>query len=201
MGVYDNAKTTSPTINSTTTAVAKNRSTAKSPIWCGLNPHHDDHGKSICSFDRDGSATTPTQQQARTQIMLSSQIDEHERREVLRNDARVKQGTTMHAFSEADAAIAQGRFTQVSAATVVGSTPNPASAYPACSPALAVKLPDEEPLGYRIDAMPEREILEPFPAQGNSGDAAIAPSTNPTAPGLMSERAASPPLSRTFRRF
>jgi hypothetical protein len=124
--------------------------------------------------------------------MLSSQEEMAMRREVQRNDQLVRQATTMHTFADADAAIAQGRFTQVNAANVIGSKANVAASYPACSPALAVQLPDVMPLGYRIDD------LEPCSAQGNSGDAAVVPSTVHS-PGLMSERAASP-LSR-LRRF
>jgi hypothetical protein len=70
----------------------------------------------------------------------------------MRNDARVReQGTTMHAFSEADAATPRGRYPQDTA--VVGSKADIAGAYGACSPALAVQLPDELPLGYSVDEL------------------------------------------------
>lgn len=76
--------------------------------------------------------------------MLENQIDQHERRAVMRNEQRVReeqqrvfaqdqslpcQATTMHTFAQADAQTPRGRFTQVDAATVVGA--NPIIDYPA----------------------------------------------------------------------
>jgi hypothetical protein len=81
--------------------------------------------------------------------MLSSQEDQHERRETLRNDLKVrreqeesrrtfapdqslpKQATTFHQHAIADADTPRGRFSAVSAAYVVGSTAVPA--YPAAA--------------------------------------------------------------------
>ena len=71
--------------------------------------------------------------------MLSRQEEEAERRATLENDRRVReqqaQATTMHQRAVADASIETGRFTAVNAAHVVGSTPTPASQYPAASAA------------------------------------------------------------------
>ena len=99
--------------------------------------------------------------------MLSRQEEERERRAVLQNDQLVqaerrrvfapnlpRQSSTLHQHAIADADTPRGRFSAVSAAYVVGSTPTPATAYPAAS---AHPVPDEPPLGYRIDAMPDLE--------------------------------------------
>jgi hypothetical protein len=86
--------------------------------------------------------------------MLSSQIDQEERKRVLDNDTRVReQGGTFHQHAVADASTPRGRFDQVNSAYVVGSKPDVAGAYPAASSAHQVQLPDEEPTGYRIDQM------------------------------------------------
>jgi len=65
--------------------------------------------------------------------MLSSQIDQEERRRVLENDRRVRdqQGSTFHQFAQADAQI-PGRFAAFSA-TVVGSNAGIASSHPPAS--------------------------------------------------------------------
>jgi hypothetical protein len=98
--------------------------------------------------------------------MLENQIDQHERREVQRNDQLVKEqtGTFMsHTHSELG-----GRFSVAQASPyVIGTTavpiyPQAAFQHDPCGP--------EPGLGFRIDAM---EPLEPCSAQGNSGDADV----------------------------
>jgi len=117
--------------------------------------------------------------------MLESQIDQHERKRVLENDRKVREGGTMHAHALADAETPRGRFSAISNAYVVGSKPMIASSYPACSPALAVQLPDEPPLGLDNPALLEPSVLAE--AQGNSSGA-VAPSVpldvERTAPSL-----------------
>jgi hypothetical protein len=137
--------------------------------------------------------------------MLSSQEEQIVRRRVFAQDQSLpNQASTFHQHALADAQTPRGRFSAVDAATVVGSKPEVACAYPAASAHQRDPCGQEPPLGFSVEAMPEHETLEQFssflPAQGNSGDAAVAPSTTPS-PGLMSEHAASPPLSRTYRRF
>jgi len=102
--------------------------------------------------------------------MLESQIDQHERREVQRNDQLVRrqQGGTFHQHAVADAATPHGRFTQVNAATVVGATAVPQ--YPAASSAHQIQLPDEPPLGL------DNPALEPVASPS-------AQATGPTSDG------------------
>jgi hypothetical protein len=79
--------------------------------------------------------------------MLESQIDREERKRVLDNDRRVREqgGTFMsHTHSEMG-----GRFTQVGAAHIVGSTPIPA--YPAAAAHQHDPVGQEPPLSYRIN--------------------------------------------------
>jgi hypothetical protein len=129
--------------------------------------------------------------------MLSSQEEQHDRREVQRNDLRVRQqqqeqGSTFLAQTHNDTG---GRFSAVGAAHVIGSTPVPQ--YPAASaPFQSDPVPNEEPTGYRIDAL---EPLELPVAQGNSGEPASDPAPSPP-PGDV-ERHVGSPLSRTYRRY
>ena len=116
--------------------------------------------------------------------MLESQIDQQERKRVLDNDRRVREQTGTY-LSHTHDDIHQGRFAAMGPAYVVGSKPTIASSYPACSPALAVQLPDEPPLGLDNPALLEPSVLAE--AQGNSSGA-VAPSVpldvERTAPSL-----------------
>jgi hypothetical protein len=128
--------------------------------------------------------------------MLESQIDQHERREVQRNDQLVRQqqqlGGTMQAFAEADASTPLGRFTQVNAATVVGSTAVPQ--YPAAAAHHADPCGPEPPLGYAIDATPSDEALASVKVVEAQGGPADAPFSHVEQAG--------PSLSRTgYRRY
>src|SRR6516162_10947870 len=118
--------------------------------------------------------------------MLSKQEEEQERREVLENDRKVleQRGSTYHQHGVAQAdEINQGRFAATGAPRVVGSTPNPASQYPAASAAHQTELPPEQPLGYSVDDMPGLENptgdafsgLSPPVATGGAADAPSAP--------------------------
>jgi len=124
--------------------------------------------------------------------MLSSQEEQEDRRRTMRNDARVReQGGTFHAHALADAETPRGRFSAVSAAYVVGSKPDVASAYTAAGAHQADPCGTEPALGYDINSLGPSVLAE---AQV-TGDAVVAPSTN-VSPGLMSECTASP-LSQT----
>jgi hypothetical protein len=92
--------------------------------------------------------------------MLSKQEEDLERREVFENDRKLReaeqrakdQSGTFLSHTHIDDA--GGRFTAVNAATVIGSGPGVAAAYPAASAAHQTALPDEPLTGYRIDEMP-----------------------------------------------
>jgi hypothetical protein len=95
--------------------------------------------------------------------MLSSQEDQHERREVQHNDQLVRQqqqeqtGSTFHQHAQASANdLAGGRWSGQGAAFVVGSTPQ--VNYPAAGPHQSDPVGQEPALGYRIND------LEPAPA-------------------------------------
>ena len=104
--------------------------------------------------------------------MIDDSISQAEKRSVLHNDAR-EQSNTMHGRAMADSSIETGRFTAVNAAHVVGS--EAAVKYPACSPALAVQLPDEPPLGFDNPALDETSAVSPSAAEDTGG----APSAPP----------------------
>jgi hypothetical protein len=80
--------------------------------------------------------------------MLSSQQDQHDRKEVLENDRRVReQGSTYLAHTHDDEG---GRWAKPS--MVVGTTPTPQ--YPGAAPAWAHDPSGvEPPLNYQIDAL------------------------------------------------
>jgi hypothetical protein len=132
-----------------------------------------------------------------------------ERRRVLANDVRVREqsrsgdtGTYLsHTHSELG-----GRFAVTDHQTITGVVSPAPPPLPANSPWHGRDpVPDEPPLGYRIDAMPE---LEPPPIVASSSpsvDAAQATDDPAPAPsggsgpatlgGLVSERAGSSPFS------
>lgn len=107
--------------------------------------------------------------------MLSSQLDQLDRKEVLENDKRLreqeesrrvfaqdqslpKQATTFHQFAQADAQMPRGRFSAVDVQTVVGANPIPN--YPAAAAHQRDPCGQEPPLGYRIDDL---EVSFPSP--------------------------------------
>ena len=125
-------------------------------------------------------------------LMLSRQEEDRERREVLHNDALVRQqreqgsrvyapdqskpnpGTTLHQAAINDADIPLGRFSAISAAVVVGSKADVAGAYPAASAHQHDPVGPEPPLGYAIDAMP---ALEASADEPQATDPTSAPSS------------------------
>src|SRR5262245_7087545 len=138
--------------------------------------------------------------------MLSKHEDQHERRETLRNDLSVRQqeqGSTMHAHAQADAETPRGRFSAVSAATVIGSKSDVAGAYPAAAAAHQTEVPPEPPLGYRIDAMEPLGLSPSAEAQGNSPNPASGEVVPFSASLDVEQRGAGlgPFSSHAFRRF
>jgi hypothetical protein len=111
-----------------------------------------------------------------------------------------EQGASFHQFAEADATIPLGRFTQVNAATVIGSTALPQ--YPAAAAHQRDPVPKEEPLGYRIDDLNPSDPVElsSFTQQETPNPAsAVAPSASLD---VEQRGAGLDPLSRrAFRRF
>jgi hypothetical protein len=126
--------------------------------------------------------------------MLSRQEEMAERQRVFDQDQSVpRQATTLHQHALADAATPRGRFSAVETATVIGSKPDAASAYPAASAAHQTQLPDEPPL----DDNPALEVASLVSTPQATPTSDVAPS----AP-LDVERAELGSLSqRTYRRF
>lgn len=130
--------------------------------------------------------------------MLSKQAEQLERREVLENDLR-EQCSSFSQFAQSEAAEARGRFTAHEKSTVIGSTPTPASAYPAAF-LQHDPVPDEPALGVDINA------LEPVGQPHELKASSLGPSL--PAKALPSPSSQAPPLaneglgfsSRTYRR-
>ena len=136
--------------------------------------------------------------------------DQNERRRVLLNDARVREqsrngdsGTYLsHTHSEVG-----GRFAVTEHQTITGVVSPAPPPLPANSPWHGSDpVPDESPLGYRIDAMPGDELDEsptgvpPVSPPVAADDPADAPSSDggpaTSSGGLVSERAGSSPFSQ-----
>src|SRR6516165_9347931 len=110
--------------------------------------------------------------------------DQNERRRVLLNDARVREqsrngdtGTYLsHTHSELG-----GRFAVTNHQTITGVVSPAPPPLPSNSPWHgADPVPDEPPLGYRIDAMPELETSTGVPSISSpvaTDDPAVAPSS------------------------
>jgi hypothetical protein len=115
------------------------------------------------------------------------EVSQAEKRRIIEDEA----ANTMHGRAQAEANIEQGRFTQVTAATVIGSKSGVASAYPAASSAHQTQLPDEPPTGYAIDEMAP---LDPVPEQGvktsEARDHGGAPSSH--SPGVVAPPPSTP---------
>jgi hypothetical protein len=109
-----------------------------------------------------------------------SEIKENrERQEVLRNDQKVReQAATYHGFASAELAQPRGRFGEAEGKQfVVGSTPGPVyPKLPASSPWAHDPAPNEEPLGFRVDAMPE--LASPTDALAVSPSVATGPTSD-----------------------
>jgi hypothetical protein len=110
--------------------------------------------------------------------MREDQIDQAERRETLENDRKVleQRGGTFyqHGLAQADE-LSQGRFATVGAPRVIGSTPTPASQYPAASVAHQTELPPEPPLGFDNPELDPAGVSSVSPPAA-TGDPASAPS-------------------------
>jgi hypothetical protein len=126
-----------------------------------------------------------------------------EKRRVLRNDERVRNqsrnGDTSSYLDHAHSDLG-GRFAVTEHQTITGVVSPSPPPLPANSPWHGSDpVPDEPPLGYRIDAMPELESPTGFfPAPVATDDPADAPSggSGPATPsGLVFERAGSSPSS------
>jgi len=124
--------------------------------------------------------------------------DQAERRRVLINDARVREQESTGTYLSHTHSDLGGRFALTEHQTITGVVSPSPPALSANSPwAGSDPVPDEPPLGYRIDAMPELEssAAPPVeatddPAHAPSGGSGPAPSS-----GLVSERAGSSPLT------
>jgi hypothetical protein len=109
-------------------------------------------------------------------VMLSSQEDQAERRRVLQNDQRVREQTGTYLSHTHDDA--GGRFAAISNAQVVGAQPT--VNYPAASSSWQIQLPDEPPLGYRIDDLNPSDPAEASSfAQQATGEPTAPSSTIP----------------------
>ena len=93
-------------------------------------------------------------------------ISQKEKREVLRNDRRVREAATYHSVAQASVDDERGgRYaTEGSKQTVIGASPILYPTQPANSPWHHDPVPDEPPLGYAIDEM------EPSPTLGVSDE-------------------------------
>ena len=138
-------------------------------------------------------------------MTTSDQEYQAEKRRVMLQDADVRQQqqtSTFHQHAQAQAdEISQGRFRATGVPTVVGQSAVPK--YPqASTPFQRDPVPDEPPLGYPIDAMPELESPAGVPVSPPvaTDDPAQAPPSEDGGPAtpsgdLVSERAGSSPLT------
>src|SRR6516165_5910500 len=105
------------------------------------------------------SGASASRQQAREgQMSTEHQREQAERQRVFAQDQSVRQASTFHQHALADAQTPRGRFSAVETATVIGSKPDAASAYPAASAAHQIQLPDEPPLSLDNPALNPSEL-------------------------------------------
>ena len=105
--------------------------------------------------------------------MLSRQEEMLERRRTLENERRIREQTgTYLSHTHSDLG---GRYAQIQPENVVGQSAVPQ--YPAASSSWQIQLPDEPPLGYRIDDLNPSDPVEPSSftqqATGEPADATV----------------------------
>jgi hypothetical protein len=85
----------------------------------------------------------------------ADEVSQRERREVMRNDRRVREASTYHSIALGSVDDErQGRYASAgNKATVIGSSPIQYPTQPANSPWHRDPVPDEPPLGYDINAL------------------------------------------------
>jgi hypothetical protein len=103
-------------------------------------------------------------------------ITQQEKREVLRNNQRVREASTYHSVAQASIDDERGGRYAISDTkqTIIGSSPIAYPQQPSTSPWHSDPVPDEPPLGFRIDDQePVGEVFErnspPPPAASVSG--------------------------------
>jgi hypothetical protein len=153
-------------------------------------------------------------------MSLSKHEEQASRLEILENDKALRgassQGSSFAQFAASEASTPLGRFSAISNPTVIGSTPTPASAYPAAflqhdpvpdEPALGVDINAMEPVGQPHELKASIASLGPTPAQASPGRSSLissfvqeTPNSSPPETALAGEELGS--FSReTFRRF
>jgi hypothetical protein len=145
--------------------------------------------------------------------MLTSQEDQHDRRETLRNDLKVReQAATFFDFAQSAATDIGGRYATETKQTVVGTTPFPYPPLPPSSPWAGPDLVGQEPpTGYRIDDLEHPTVLPLAVGAGPTSADAPAPSVERddvgsllagdlAKPTLPLTSAGSPPY-RSYRRI
>jgi hypothetical protein len=109
-------------------------------------------------------------------MVTEAQRDQQDRIDVQRNDADVRrqqQGSTLHAFAQADAAQPRGRYASVDATQVIAS--EPLVKYPAASgPWQSDPVGQEPPLGYSVHDLEPSTV--PHPVEDTGGPAPDDPS-------------------------
>jgi len=121
------------------------------------------------------------------------EVSQAEKRRIIR-----EQASTFHQHAQAQAdELSQGRFRATGTPRVIGSTSDPAKAYPAASAAHQTELPPEPPLGFDNPALDEPSTVSslPLPAVEQLGGAEGAPSSS-LSPDVV-EHAAPPSSSST----
>jgi hypothetical protein len=101
------------------------------------------------------------------------------RKDTVENDRSVarerEQAATMHEFAMSEASLDLGRFNAIGKQRVIGGRPDVAAAYPAASAAHQVQLPNEPPLGFSVDQMPDLERPGFASPEAQAGPAPDAP--------------------------
>ena len=117
---------------------------------------------------------------------LSLRQQQEERRRVFAQDQSLRRTSTFYQHALADAETPRGRYSQVTTSYVIGSTPTPATAYPAASAAHQIQLPDEPPLGFDNPAL-EPCSAPPVAQEAPDPTSADAPPALPLALGQRTD--------------
>jgi hypothetical protein len=88
-----------------------------------------------------------------TYFRVSNDSPQSERRNVIKNDQRVREGGTYHQITAAEAGMVGGRFAVEAKQRVTGPTPVRYPTLPPSSPWASDPVPREPSLGFSVDAL------------------------------------------------
>jgi len=131
----------------------------------------------------------------------ADEVTQRERREVMRNDRRVREAAAYHSVAQGSVDDERGgRYaTEGSKQTVIGSSPISYPTQPEHSPWRRDPVPDEGPLGFSVDA--HEAVGEMFEQSASESRLVMSPVADGVGGGSRDGTSSRPTIQRFVRRF